>query len=133
MIKKLRLIYLLPFFLCACDSDNATSQDAHLMAGKRAFDKCTACHEITKPVNKVGPHLVGIWNRPAAKADKFPYSLAMQASDVVWTAENLSQYIENPREFIPYNRMSFIGIKDPEERQALLDYLRDIAGDHKAP
>ena len=36
------------------------------VAGANVFKKCTACHNAEEPVNMVGPHLVGILDRPAA-------------------------------------------------------------------
>jgi cytochrome c2 len=36
------------------------------------------------------------------------------------TAETLDQYLERPRDFIKGNRMSFRGMADPEDRQALI-------------
>ncbi len=131
MIQKLRFFYFLVLVvvLFGCKSENEMAEDEHFLIGKRAYDKCISCHEITKSINKVGPHLMGIINRESASVEGFPYSMAMRGKHMVWNEENLSKYIEDPRGFVPYNRMSFVGIKDPDERAALIDFLKQVAGE----
>ena len=41
-----------------------------------------------------------------------------------WTAETLDAYIENPRVLVSKTRMSYRGMKKPEDRANLLAYLR---------
>ena len=132
-MKKLKFVYLFLFLLCfsGCNSETEEAEDPHFLMGKRAYDKCVSCHDINRSINKVGPHLVGVLNRQSASVPDFAYSLAMRGANLVWDEATLSNYIENPRAFIPYNRMSFIGIKDPDERKALIDYLRKVAGESK--
>lgn len=99
--------------------------------GEKVFRKCKACHEAEKEQNKVGPHLVKIINRPAAHVEGFNYSEALKkaaADGFVWTEENLDKYLENPKSFIPGNRMAFAGLKKEEERQDVIAYLKEKAG-----
>ena len=43
---------------------------------------------------------------------------------LVWTAETLDAYIENPRALVSKTRMSFRGLKDAKDRADVLAYLR---------
>src|SRR3546814_11437262 len=50
--------------------------------------------------NRVGPSLADIVDRPAATAEGFKYSAAMQefgAGDAVWDAANLDAYLADPK------------------------------------
>jgi cytochrome c len=64
----------------------------------------------------------------AGTQDGFNYSKAMRASGIVWDDETMSAYIENPRTYIPGNRMSYVGIRKEEDRQALLLWLKAQSG-----
>src|SRR3546814_4731757 len=72
-------------------------------AGKKVFRKCAACHTVQAGKNRVGPSLADIVDRPAATAEGFKYSAAMQefgAGDAVWDAANLDAYLADPKGFI---------------------------------
>lgn len=94
-----------------------------LAAGEKAFKKCMSCHSVKDGENKVGPHLFGIVERPVASVEGFKYSEAMKAKGGTWTREALDTYLTNPRADLPGTNMSFMGLKKPEERAALIDYL----------
>ncbi len=99
--------------------------------GAKVYRKCKACHELTKEKNKVGPHLVKIVNRPAARVEGFKYSKALKdaaANGLVWTEENLDKWLENPKKFIKGNRMAFAGLKKKADRENLIAYLREEGG-----
>jgi cytochrome c len=97
--------------------------------GQRAFNKCRACHEVEREQNKVGPHLVGIFGREAGAVEGFNYSAALKESGVVWDDETIGEYVRNPRDFIPGNRMAFVGIRNEQEIEDLLAYLREATGE----
>ena len=52
----------------------------------------------------------------------------MAASGVVWSDDTMSAYIEKPSQYMPGNRMSFAGLRKPEDRAALIEYLRAETG-----
>lgn len=94
--------------------------------GREVYRRCVACHVATATENKVGPHLVGLFGRPAGAVDDFRYSQAMRESDLVWTEETLSAYLRDPRRYIPGNRMAFAGIRQQDDLDALLAYLQVV-------
>lgn len=97
-------------------------------AGADVFEMCSGCHEIGKGAqDAIGPHLNGLFGRPAAAHDGFAYSASMKRAGVdglVWDWTRLDAYIANPRALVSKTRMSFDGLEDPEERADLLAYLR---------
>lgn len=93
-------------------------------AGQRIFAQCRTCHAVEEGQNKVGPSLHGIFGRTAGTVPNFRYSAANKASGVVWTEEVLFEYLENPREFMPGTNMSFVGLKQPQQRVDVIAYLK---------
>ena len=97
--------------------------------GAIMWKRCRACHNVEEGArHKVGPNLYGIYGMTAGTQDGFNYSKAMRASGIVWDDETMSAYIENPRTYIPGNRMSYVGIRKEEDRQALLLWLKAQSG-----
>lgn len=103
------------------------AQAGDAAAGQKVFNKCRACHVADKETNRVGPHLVGIIGRKAASVDGFKYSDGMKGageSGLVWTEENFTKYMKEPKDFVPGNRMAFVGLKKDEEIQDLIAFLK---------
>ncbi|MEX3017858.1 cytochrome c family protein [Gymnodinialimonas hymeniacidonis] len=93
-------------------------------AGERLWRQCSACHALNAGQNGVGPYLLGVVDRPIAAADGFDYSDTLAGmSDMAWTPENISGFIENPREWAPGTAMSYGGMDDIEDRANLIAYL----------
>ena len=49
------------------------------------------------------------------------------ASGHVWTPEELAIYLENPKQAMPGNKMTFPGLKKPEERADVIAYLVSVS------
>ena len=93
--------------------------------GKVLFLQCRACHSTEQGgANKVGPNLHGVFGRQAGKAPGFAYSEVVTGSDVHWSPETLDRWLTRPSEFLPGNRMVFVGIPKPEDRANLIAYLQ---------
>lgn len=100
-------------------------QEAMLLKGRRVYKRCSACHTLDEGGrHRVGPNLYGVIGAKSAAKDGFVYSSAMKAADLVWTDENLSGYLENPRKFMPKNKMSFAGLRKAEDREAVIAYIK---------
>ena len=102
----------------------ASAQDA--AAGEKVFAKCKACHVIDAATNRVGPSLHGIIGRTAGTVEGFKYSDAMiekGKEGLVWNNETLNAYLEDPKAYVPKNKMAFPGLKNPQDRADVIAYL----------
>src|SRR5690606_37568874 len=97
----------------------AAAQDAE--NGEQIYRRCKACHQIGEGArNTVGPQLNDIVGRAAGSVEGYNYSKANRkaAEDgLVWTEENLMEYLENPRSFMRGTKMAFAGLRDEQDRK----------------
>jgi cytochrome c len=93
--------------------------------GRRVFAQCQTCHAVQPGRNNVGPSLHGIIGRTAGSVEGFRYSAANQNSNVVWTEENMFEYLENPARYIPGTIMAFPGLRNPQDRADVIAYLAE--------
>jgi len=91
--------------------------------GAQVFAQCKVCHSLEAGKNMVGPSLHGLIGRRAGTVPGYAYSPAMKNANVTWNEDALSQYLSNPKAFIPGDKMPFAGIKDPSKLGDLLAYL----------
>lgn len=71
--------------------------------GEKQFSRCKACHSAEAGKNKIGPSLHGVVGRKAGIAEKYKYSKSLAAAGakgLVWTEENLMEYLEGPTKFL---------------------------------
>lgn len=107
----------------------ATPAAAQAVDGKKLFtSRCGVCHwDPAKPGEQVrmGPSLTGVIGRKAGTHPKFTrYSKAMKDFGKPWSEAQLNTYLENPRKVVPGTNMAFAGLKKPEERAAVVAYLK---------
>jgi len=98
-----------------------------LAKGKKVFNKCRACHNIDKPKNKVGPHLIGVFGRTSGTVESFKYSKSMKAAAVVWDESTLDAFLIKPKSFIKGTKMTFVGLRKPVDRENVIAYLKSMA------
>ena len=92
--------------------------------GKRLFLQCRACHSLKKgEPHKIGPNLYNFYGKKAGNQEKFNYSAELLDADILWDYENLDQWLENPQRLIPENKMVYVGMKNPKDREDLIAYL----------
>jgi len=98
-------------------------------AGQKVYKKCGACHTVDKGgKHKIGPNLWDVVERPVAAAEGFAYSNALkEKSGETWSYDNLDAFLEKPKDWAPGTKMSFAGLKKPEQRAALIGYLRSLS------
>ena len=104
----------------------AAAQDAE--AGQRVFNQCRACHSINEGGrNGVGPNLHGIVGRKAGSSEGFRYSASLREKaegGLAWNEETLRTYIANPKAVIPAGSMSYPGLRNEQQLNDLLAYLK---------
>lgn len=109
----------------ASASGSGEDDSALLARGEILSFACRPCHGLAPgDESPVGPHLNGIFGRPAASLPGFEYSSALRESGIVWTAEALDAWLAQPETFLPGNDMDFAGFRSAEDRRALIAYLR---------
>lgn len=112
----------------ATGDDAATGYAAYTgdaTRGRRVFAQCMTCHAVQEGRNNVGPSMYGIVGREAGTVPGFRYSQANLDSDVTWTEENLFEYLENPTRYIPGTIMAFPGLRNPQDRADVIEYLKN--------
>jgi cytochrome c len=106
-------------------STAASAQDA--AEGQKVFTKCMTCHTAEDATNKIGPSLKGIVGRKAASVEGYKYSpamLAKGAAGVVWDEATLTTYLPDPKAFVPGTKMTFPGLKNPQDVANVIAYLK---------
>ncbi|MEM9496158.1 MAG: c-type cytochrome [Pseudomonadota bacterium] len=122
------------FALAACGGEKTTSSSSTSGARQTAaatnrppaaFSQCAVCHAVKPDAPAmIGPNLYGIVGRQAARQEGFAYSRALQNADFVWDEETLAKFIENPQGFVKGNRMAFVGERQAERRDAIIEFLK---------
>jgi cytochrome c len=92
--------------------------------GQQDFVVCSACHSIQAGQNMVGPSLHGVVNRRAGTIPGFHYSSANKSSGLVWTEQELYAYLESPQTVVPGTYMTYVGMKDAQQRADVIAYLQ---------
>lgn len=93
-------------------------------AGERVFRRCMQCHVVKPGQHRQGPSLHGVIGRPAGSVEGYGrYSNANQNSGIVWTEQEMFQYLENPRQYIPGTIMAFPGLRKPQDRADVVAYI----------
>ena len=106
----------------------AAGAGAETPDGARLFQRCYACHSLdTAERNLSGPTLGGVFGRRAGTRGDFEYSAPMREAGrrgLVWSAETLDRFLEDPEELVPGVRMTGVRLRDPGERRRLIHWLQ---------
>ena len=101
---------------------------ADMAKGQKLFGKCKACHKVEDGVNGVGPSLWGVVDRDIASVAGYSYSDTLTGLDGNWTMDALQAFLEAPKKYAPGTKMSFGGMKKPEDRINVIVYLNEADG-----
>lgn len=97
---------------------------ADLENGRRVFARCRSCHTLAPSgANLTGPGLYGVIGRTAGTHQGYNYSTALKGAGFTWDGERIDHWLENPRTFLPGNKMSFGGLPDAQDRRDVVAYL----------
>ncbi len=108
--------------------NRGTSFVGNVERGAEVFKKCEECHRLAKGDNHTGPSQHGILGREAGTIEGFTYSRANRESGIVWTPQQMFDYLQNPRRTIRRTTMSFVGLRDPQDRADVIAFLAVNAG-----
>jgi cytochrome c len=95
--------------------------------GEKIAKVCGSCHTFNKgDPNHVGPNLFGVVGRQRATMAGFAYSDAMKAKGGAWSEDTINEFIWSPKNFVPGTKMGFAGLKKPEDRAAVIKWLKTL-------
>jgi cytochrome c len=105
---------------------------ADVAAGEAVFQKCKSCHNADEGgPNGTGPDLWGVEGRKPGSHGGFAYSTAMTefgGKQPVWDYEHIYEFVKNPQKYIPGTKMTFVGLKQPQDRINVIAYLHSRGG-----
>ncbi|MFI4965355.1 MAG: c-type cytochrome [Caulobacterales bacterium] len=102
---------------------------ADVAAGQTVFTKCQSCHSLT--ANGTGPDLHGVVGRKPGTEPGFAYSDAMKAfgaKQPIWDYQHIYEFIKGPQAYINGTKMTFVGLKQPQDRINVIAFLRTQGG-----
>jgi cytochrome c len=102
--------------------------------GAKLFRKCAACHTITPDGgHRAGPSLYRLFGRTAGGHPGYPYSAALEKSDLIWTEATVARLFEvGPEVLIPGSKMPLQRMPDARDRADLIAYLKQITMPHQS-
>jgi cytochrome c len=102
--------------------------DADIARGQKVSKACAACHSFDKGgADGVGPHLWGVVGRAKDSVAGFTYSGALAANGAsTWTYDSFNKFLWKPKNYAPGTKMNYVGLKKPEDRAAIIAYLRTL-------
>ncbi len=98
--------------------------------GKAIFQRtCANCHSTQIGLNKIGPSLEGIIDRPIAVVPDYTYSETLRQRKTewqIWDEAALDVYLRNPREAVHGVKMFFKGLPAQSDRLDIIAYLQTL-------
>lgn len=114
---------ILLFFSCVAGTSVAAGEADLLRRGEEVYARCMGCHAIEQ--HRTGPAHCGLFGRKAGTAPGFQdYSPALRASAIVWNDETLARFLASPTTVVPGTTMTYLGVTDVHERQALIAWMK---------
>lgn len=110
---------------------------ADVAAGEAKTSACKACH-IFDPsgANNIGPGLYGVVGRKPGSHPGFSYSAGMTAfgaKQPVWDYQHLYEFLKGPQAYIDGTKMTYQGLKSPQDRINVIAYLHTLGSSLPVP
>ena len=123
-----RILPTLALLLAAAPACADTFEEVKVTAGKTLFDaECRRCHAPNATDPSYGPPLENVLHRAAGSVENYDYSIALEASGIVWTPAALRAWMEDNDGFMPGTKMRHVGIEDRTVQDFILAYLASIS------
>lgn len=98
-------------------------REASVEYGNNLVMQCRTCHGFERGAAGLGPSLFGLFGRKAGSVDGYPYSPALADAGFYWTPRALDAWLAQPGRFLPGNSMAYAGLRNQEDRDALIASL----------
>ncbi|MES2295847.1 MAG: c-type cytochrome [Pseudomonadota bacterium] len=116
---------MLAVALCLASGASWARADDQVARGLALYEsKCFVCHAVDS--NRIGPMHKDVFGRRAGSVPNYAYSDALRRSAIVWNADTLERWLENPEQLIPGQAMG-VSVSQSEERKLLIAYLKSIS------
>ncbi len=103
---------------------------ADVSAGEAKTAACHACHNFDPAgTNNIGPGLYGVVGRKPGSHPGFSYSAGMEAfgaKQPIWDYEHIYEFIKGPQAYINGTKMTYAGLKNPQDRINIIAYLHTL-------
>ena len=110
---------------------------ADVAAGQAVTAKCASCHQFDPAgTNGTGPGLFGVVGRKPGSHPGFSYDQAMTdfaGKNPVWTYDLLYQFLKSPQGFMTGTKMTFVGLRAPQDRINVIAYLHTLGSSLPVP
>ena len=110
---------------------------ADVAAGEAKTTACQSCHKFDAAgTNNIGPGLYGVLGRKPGSHPGFAYSAGMTAfsgKQPVWDFDHLYMFLKSPQAYIDGTKMSFMGLKQPQDRINVIAYLHTLGSSLPVP
>jgi cytochrome c len=106
---------------------NGVALSGDTARGAKIFLQCATCHSPEPGVTVVGPSLYGIVGRHSGSIPGFRYSDANRNSGITWTEQEMFNYLLDPQKRIPGTLMTFVGLKNAQQRADVIAFLKQNA------
>lgn len=101
--------------------------------GERVMAQCRSCHTFDAGgANGIGPNLHDAFGRQVASHGGYEYSAAMEGHGGSWDYLALNDYLRSPAQTVRGTKMAFAGLRNDQERVAMIAYLRSISPNNVA-
>lgn len=101
---------------------------ADVAAGATVSTKCQSCHNFANGgPNQTGPNLWGVIGRKPGTHPGFAYSAGMIAEGEklpAWDYAHIYEFLKGPAAYVSGTKMSFVGLKQREDRINVIAWLR---------
>jgi len=111
---------------------------ADVSAGQAKTTACLACHsfDASGANGSIGPGLYGVEGRKPGSHAGFAYSAGMVAEGgkiPAWDYQHLYEFLKSPQSYVDGTKMTYAGIKSPQDRINVIAYLHTLGSNLPIP